>query len=105
MTLHRITKEADDFHPDAEESEAVTEVWASIETTGGDEATIADGQTDLTRVKLTLRWGQTIAACNAEWYATRDNEVTGETERYDFKAVDNVGGRNREFVIEAVKAG
>lgn len=104
MTFHKRTQAADDFEPSDEVSTEVCEVRASLEAKGGSEPETGDRQSTLATYTITLRWGPTIAAIDSTWWATRDNQLTGETERFNFTSVSNVGERNREVVIEAVRA-
>lgn len=103
LTLHRPTEAPSDWTHHDEESAEVARVWASLEPVSGTETEQAEGQQRLERYKITTRWGQSIAECSSTWWATRENPVTTRVERYDFVSVRNVGERNREFEIEAVK--
>ncbi len=103
LTLHRKTKQADDFNPDDETTTQVAEVYASIETKGGNESDTAGGQTSKPTVTITTRWGVSIADIDPSWWGTRTNPATGAAIRYNFTATRNVDERNRMIEIEAIQ--
>lgn len=103
LTLWRREQAASDFEPSDPVDVRVCEVKAFVEWKGGGESEAGDQQQSRPTCSLQFRWGSEVAAIDSTWWATRDNQLTGETERFNFTSVANVGERNREVVIEAVR--
>lgn len=103
LWFHRPKRAASDFEPDEAESDRPFEVWASMEPKSGNESEQGDQQVGNEAITIRLRYGPSAEGCNSAWWATRDNPLTGETETYEFLSVRNVGSRNRELEIDAVR--
>lgn len=103
LTLYQTKTTANDFAIDDPEVSEGIPVYANLEPVGGTETETADQQQGVSRFKITLRWGPGLAECDNYWWATREHPVTGKTERFNFTDVRNVGERNRELEIDAVR--
>lgn len=104
LTLHRRDRPALDHRADDAKETKVAEVYASIEPKSGDERETADRQQNLEQVLITTRWGHTIAAIDATWWATWEDKAAGQTVRFNFRSVRNVGTRSRVLEIDAVRS-
>lgn len=103
LTFHRRKSHANDFRADdANEADPIA-VYASLEPTGGNETERADQQQSHPKYTIRLRWGPSLAECDSSWWATRTNPTTKKLERFEFSDVRNVGERNRELEIDAVR--
>ena len=103
LTFHKRSQPASDFLASDEQATAVCEVFGLLVPKSGNEPNSGDKQLGVGLFTIRTRWGVAIAACDSSWWATWTDPVTGEAWRMNFVDVRNVGGRNREVEIDAVR--
>lgn len=103
LTFHKRSQPASDFVASDETTTEVCEVYASLTPKAGGEPTTGEKQQGVGQYTIRTRWGVTIAGCDSSWWATWVEPVTGATWRLNFTDVRNVGGRNREVEIDALR--